>query len=234
LSQSFDKDVIIRNVLELIHGRLGRRARYCLCAGTKLVIQYCVGDYREAAIPGKEVVRDSVVWKAFEEGKALNFTHPSQTKGYQHTLQEQVKVKAAVPLKYVDPIRQQERKFGVLVVDSGKKGTPITEDEFVYLLVMADLVAEALGKAELLRELIESYEKRRELIVTLADYLRNRFMTIGGFARRLHRKLRSGEAKEYALIISDEVRKLEERLETIEGIFKEEEKRVGRSGGRES
>jgi signal transduction histidine kinase len=99
---------------------------------------------------------------------------------------------------------------------------------------MADLVAEALSKAELLRELIESYEKRRELIITLADYLRNRFMAIGGFARRLHRKLRSGEAKEYALIISDEVRKLEERLETIEGIFKEEEKRVGRSGGREA
>ena len=229
LSQSFDRDVIITRALEHINSRLGKRARYCVYEGTKLVIKYCVGEYREAVNPGEEIVRDSVVWRAFEEGKALNFMHPSQSNGYHHTLKEQVKVKAAVPLKYVDPRTQQEVKFGVLVVDSGQKGTPITEDEFAYLLVMADLVAETVGKAELIQELIESYEKRRELIITMADYLRNRFMAIGGFARRLHEKLQSGEEKNYALVISKEVEKLEERLEAIEGMFKEEEKRVGRA-----
>jgi hypothetical protein len=228
LSQSFDKDVIIRRVLAHIHRRLGRRARYCVYEGIKLIIKYCVGDYREDVDPGKEIVRDSVVWKAFKEGKALNFIHPSQSNGYQHTLKEQVKVKAAVPLKYVDPRTQQEVKFGVLVVDSGKEGTPITEEEFAYLLVMADLVAETVGKSDLIRELIESYEKRRELIITMTDYLRNRSMVIGGFARRLHKKLRAGKEKMYAMVISNEVEKLEKRLEDIEGMFKEEEKRFGK------
>jgi len=229
LSQSFDRDIIIRRVLTHINSRLGKRARYCVYEGTKLVIRYCVGEYCENVDPGKEIVRESVVWKAFEGGKALNLVHPSQSDGYHHTLKEQVKVKAAVPLIYVDPRTQQEMKFGVLVVDSGKRGTPITEDEFAYLLVMADLVAETVGKAELVGELIESYEKRRELILTMTDYLRNRFVAIGGFARRLHKKLRSGEEKRYALVISNEVEKLEERLEALEGMFKEEEKRVGRA-----
>jgi len=205
LNLSFDKDVIIRRVLEHIHRRLGKRARYCVYKDSKLVIRYCVGDYREDVEPGKEIIRDSVVWRAFKEGKAMNFIHPSQSSGYQHTLREQVKIKAAVPLKYVDPRTQQEVKFGVLVVDSGERGAPITEDEFAYLLVMADLVAETIGKSELVRELIESYEKRREMILTMTDYLRNRFMTIGGFARRLHKKLRSGEAKREAMVISNEV-----------------------------
>ena len=226
LSLSFDKDVIIRSVLEHIHRRLGKRARYCVYEGMKLVIKYCIGDYREDINPGKEIVRDSVVWRTFKEGKALNFIHPSQSNGYQHTLREQVKIKAAVPLKYVDPRTQQEVKFGVLVVDSGERGIPISEDEFAYLLVMADLVAETIGKSELVRELIESYEKRREMIITMTDYLRNRFTAIGGFARRLHKKLRSGEAKMDAMVISNEVEKLEERLETIERMFREEEKRI--------
>lgn len=193
---------------------------------SKLVIQYCVGEYREQVEIGKEIVRESVVWKAFEEGKALNFIQPSQTDGYQHTLKEQVKIKAAVPLIYVDPRTQQEMKFGMLVIDSGKKGTPITDDEFSYLLIMADLVAETVGKSELVQELIESYEKRREMILTMTDYLRNRFMAIGGFAQRLHKKIRSGEAKRDALVILNEVEKLEERLEIIEAMFREEEKRI--------
>jgi hypothetical protein len=229
LSQSFHKDIIIRRVLAHINSSLGKRARYCVCEGTKLVIQYCVGEYREHVEPGKEIVRESVVWKAFEEGEALNCIHPSQSNGYQHTLQDQVKIKAAVPLIYVDPRTQQEMKFGMLVIDSGKKLTPITEDEFAYLLVMADLVAETVGKSELVRELVELYEKRGEMIITMTDYPRDRFMAIGGFARRLHKKIRSGEAKRDAMLISNEVEKLEERLETIEGMFREEEKRIGRS-----
>jgi len=229
LSQSLDKDTIIKSVLAHISRRLGKRARYCVYKDSKLVIQYCVGEYRENVEHGKEIIKESVVWKAFEGGKALNVIHPSQCDGYRHTLKEQVKTKAAVPLIYVDPRTQRQVKFGILVIDSGKKGTPITDDEFAYLLVMADLVAETVGKSELVRELMESYEKRREMIITMTDYLRNRFMTIGGFARRLHKKLRSGETKKDAKVISDEIEKLEERLETIEAMFKEEEKRIGRS-----
>jgi hypothetical protein len=229
LSQSLDKDIIIKRVLAYINRRLGKRARYCVYKDSKLVIEYCVGEYREHVEPGKEIIRESVVWEAFEAGQAVNFVHPSQSNGHQHTLKDQVKIKAAVPLKYVDPRTQQEVKFGILVIDSGKRGTPITDDEFAYLLVMSDLMAETIGKSQLVQELIESYKKRREMIITMTDYLRNRFMAMGGFARRLHKKLRSGEAKSDAMVILKEIEQLEERLKAIEEMFKEEEKRIGQS-----
>ncbi|MFW6115122.1 MAG: hypothetical protein ACOC6E_02365 [Thermodesulfobacteriota bacterium] len=227
LSQSLDKDFIIQRVLVHINRRLGKRARYCVYKDSKLVIQSCVGEYSEYVEPGREIVRESVVWNVFKRGEPVNFVHPSQSNGHQHTLKDQVKIKAAVPLSYVDPRTQRAVKFGILVIDSGKKGTPITEDEFAYLLVMADLMAETIGKAKLVDELLESYEKRREMIITMTDYLRNRFMAIGGFARRLHKRLRSREEKYEAMIISKEIEQLEERLKTIEEMFKEEEKRIG-------
>jgi len=226
LSQSLDKDIIIKRVLAHINRRLGKRARYCAYKDSKLVIQCCVGEYSEYVEPGREILQESVVWEAFEKGKPVNFIHPSQSNGHQHTLKDQVKIKAAVPLSYVDPRTQQQVKFGILVIDSGKKGTPITEDEFAYLLVMADLMAETIGKSELVDELMESYEKRREMIITMTDYLRNRFMAIGGFARRLHKKLHTREEKNDAMIISKEIEQLEERLKNIEEMFKEEEKRI--------
>ena len=52
-----------------------------------------------------------------------------------------MKIKAVVPLRYVDPRTHQEVKFGVLVVDSGKEQAPITEEEFEYLQITADLIA---------------------------------------------------------------------------------------------
>jgi len=68
------------------------------------------------------------------------------------------------------------------------------------------------------------------MIITMTDHLRTGFT-----AHRVvlpvdyTKSFRSGEAKTDAMVISDEVEKLEERLEIIEGMFKEEEKRIGRS-----
>lgn len=224
LGRSFDKEVIIRKALEHINARLSKRARYAVLEDGKLAINSWIGDYENDFQTSKEIVKRSIVWEVFEEGKALNLTDPSQTNGYEHTLKEHVKIKAVVPLRYIDARTQGQVKFGVLVVDSGREQTPINEEEFEYLLIMADLIGEAVGKAELVKALIRSYENREELVKTMAHFLRNRFMVIGGFARRLHKKLREEKTKGYAEIIFKEIGTMEVSLQALEEMWKEEEK----------
>src|SRR4030042_773900 len=119
LTLSFDKAVIIRKALEHIHERLGKRARYAVLEDGHLVITYWVGDYEANFLTTKRIVKKSILWRVFKGGKALNLTAPSQTNGYKHTLKEQVKIKAVVPLRYVDARTQGAGQFGVLGGDSG-------------------------------------------------------------------------------------------------------------------
>jgi K+-sensing histidine kinase KdpD len=226
LSLSFDKDVIIKKALEHVHERLGKRARYAILEDGDLVIMHWVGEYEGNALASKKVAKRSILWDVFTGGKALNLTDPSQTNGYEHTLTEQVKIKAVVPVRYVDARTHQGVKFGVLVVDSGKEQAPITEEEFEYLQIMADLIGEAVGKTVLVRDLIRSYEKREEASKSLAHFLRNRFMVIGGFARRLLKKTDNKEIKGYAETIAREIEEMERSLRTLEEMLQGEEEEL--------
>jgi signal transduction histidine kinase len=228
VSLSLDKDVIVKKTLEHVQERLGKRARYAVLEDDHLVIQHWVGAYDENFLASKKVAKRSILWDVFTAGKALNLTDPSQTNGYEHTLAEQVKIKAVVPLRYFDARTHQEVKFGVLVVDSGKEQSPITEEEFEYLQIMADLIGEAVGKTVLVRELVRSYEKREELTKSMAHYLRNRFMVIGGFARRLCNTAEDGEAKESADTIVREIGELEKSLQVLEKMLQGEEEELQR------
>jgi signal transduction histidine kinase len=226
VSVSLDKDTIIKKALEHIHERLGKRARYAVLEDGHLVITHWVGEYEGNFLASKKVAEKSILWDVFKEGRALNLTAPSQTNGHEHTLTEHVKIKAVVPLRYVDARTHQEMKFGVLVVDSGKEQAPITVEEFEYLQIMADLIAEAVGKAVLVRELIRSYEKREEASKSLAHFLRNRFMVIGGFARRLLKKTDNKEIKGYAETIAREIEEMERSLQALEEMLQGEEEEL--------
>jgi signal transduction histidine kinase len=228
LGRSLDKDLIIRRALEYINERLGKRARYGVLENGKLIIKYWIGDYVEDFQTSMEIVKRSIVWNVFEQGKALNLTEPSQTNGYEHTLKEHVKIKAVVPLKYMDARMQQEVTFGVLIVDSGRQQNPISKEEFEYLLIMAELIGEAVGKAELVNELIRSYKNREELVKAMAHFLRNRFMTIGGFARRLHKIADKKKIKSYSEIIVREIDEMELCLQALEHMWMEEERMAGK------
>lgn len=229
LNLSLDKGVIIKKALGHIHERLGKRARYAVLDDGQLLIVDWIGEYKENFSTAKKVAPKSVLWKAFSEGKALNLTDPSQTNGYEHTLKEQVKIKAIVPLRYVDARTHKEVRFGVLVVDSGREQAPITEEEFEYLQIMADLIGEAAGKAELVKELINSYAQREELVKSMTHYLRNRFMVMGGFARRLYQKIDDGETREYAGIIAKEIVEMEKSLQVLEDMWKREKEEPTRA-----
>jgi hypothetical protein len=229
LTLSLDKEVIIQKSLGHIHERLSKRARYAVLKDGQLLIADWVGEYEANFLTTKKVARKSILWKAFSEGKALNLTIPSQTNGYEHTLKEQVKVKAVIPLRYVDARTHQEVRFGVLVVDSGREQAPITDEEFEYLQIMADLMGEAAGKAELVKELINSYAQREELVKSMTHYLRNRFMVMGGFARRLYQKIDDGETREYAGIIAKEIVEMEKSLQVLEDMWKKEKEEPTRT-----
>lgn len=223
LALSFDKGIIIKKALGHIHERLDKRARCAVLEDGNLILTDWVGEYAGNFLDAKKVARKSILWKVFAGGKALNLTTPSQTNGYEHTLQEHVKIKAVVPLRYVDARTRQEVRFGVLVVDSGKEQTPITEEEFEYLQIMADLIGEAAGKTELVKELISSYAQREELVKSLAHSLRNRFMVIGGFARRLYKKVNDAETKEYAGTIAKAIGEMEKSLQVLENMWSGDE-----------
>ncbi|MBN1253851.1 MAG: GAF domain-containing protein [Deltaproteobacteria bacterium] len=229
VSLSFDKDVIIKKALEHVHERLGKRARYAVLKDGDLMIRHWVGEYKGNVVASQKVAKKSILWDVFTEGKALNLTDPSQINGYEHTLAEHVKVKAIVPLRYVDARTHQEVRFGVLVVDSGTEQAPITEEEFDYLQIMADLIAEAVGKTGLVKELIHSYEKREEASKAFAHFLRNRFMVIGGFSRRLMKKADNKEVKEYAETIAREIEEMERSLQALEEMLQGEEEELQRA-----
>ena len=229
LTLSLDKDTIIKKALEHVHERLGKRARYAVLEDGHLIIRHWVGKYEENFLDSKKVATKSILWDVFTEGKALNLTDSSQSNGHEHTLTEHVKIKAVVPLRFFDPRTHQEVKFGVLVVDSGKEQAPITEEEFEYLQITADLIAEAVGKTGLVRELIRSYEKREEASKSLAHFLRNRFMVIGGFARRLLKKADDKEIKEYAETIAREIDEMEKSLQALEEMLQGEEEELHRA-----
>ena len=229
LTFSLDKDTIIKKALEHVHERLGKRARYAVLEDGYLVIKHWVGEYEGNFLDSKKVAKKSILWDVFTSGKGLNLTDPSQINGHEHTLAEHVKIKAVVPLRYLDARTHQEVKFGVLVVDSGKEQAPITEEEFEYLQITADLIAEAVGKTGLVRELIRSYEKREEASKSLAHFLRNRFMVIGGFARRLLKKADDKEIKEYAETIAREIDEMEKSLQALEEMLQGEEEELHRA-----
>ena len=92
------------------------------------------------------ICRESIVWKVVKEGKPVNLTDGRQTDGYKHTLTEQIKIKAIVPLWYVDSMSQEEKRVGALIVDCGKKGEPISEEDFEYLKTVGELIGSAAGQ----------------------------------------------------------------------------------------
>ena len=78
----------------------------------------------------------------------MNLTDPKEIEGYRHTLAERVKIKAIIPFQYVDSLTQEEIRTGALIVDSGKEGVPISDEDFEYLKVIGELIGAAVGKAQ--------------------------------------------------------------------------------------
>lgn len=183
--------------------------------GDELVLRYWSGEY-EHPLEGTPISRESVVWSVFRGGIPANLTDERQSNGYGHTLKRAVKVKAVIPFGYVDPVTRETKKIGVLVVDSGQDGVPISVQDFEYLKVVGHLVGSVLGKAELLDQFTDSCLRQKKIIGETAHNFRNRMVVIGGLCRRILRlNVDKNLAKDVSLLF-DEVQALERHVKSFE------------------
>jgi GAF domain-containing protein len=215
VSWCMNRDHLIKTCLDHINQRLGKRARYLLMEGDELKLHCWVGRY-ECPIEQVPVHKESIVWRIVEKGEPLNLTDAKEIEGYRHTLAEGVKVKAIIPLRYVDSLTQEEIRVGALIVDSGKKGVPISSEDFEYLKVIGELIGAAVGKAELSEQLIESYRKKEVMVRETADAFRNRITTIGTVSRRILRLAKDISLANETRLLYKEVELLESHLQRFE------------------
>jgi len=219
VSWCIDRDMLVRESLRQIQDRLGKRARCCFLEDGDLVITHWVGEHKDDLTEKRRCLKESIVWDVFKKGVAVNLTDRSSTDGFEHTLREQVKNKAIIPLDYVDALTQQEKRFGVLIVDSGSGQAPVSEADFEYLQTLGDLIGEAAGRGELVRQLIASYERRDEMVKDVAHSFRNRLTAIGGFAKRIARLSQGGDLRRHGELVAREVEKLEKELSRLEHMW---------------
>lgn len=215
VSWCMNRDYLIKTCLDHISQRLGKRARYVLMEGDELKLHCWVGRY-ECPIEQVPVCKESIVWRVVEKGAPVNLTDAHQIEGYRHTLAKGIKIKAIIPLLYVDPLTQEEKRVGALIVDSGKEGVPISAEDFDYLKVIGELIGAAVGKAELSGQLIESYRKKEAMVKQTADAFRNRITIIGTISRRIARLAKDPALARDAELLYGEIRSLESHLERFE------------------
>jgi GAF domain-containing protein len=210
-----DKDYLFQTCLEHLSRRLGQRARCVLLEGDELKMHCWVGKY-DCPIDRVPVCWESIVWKVVENGRPINIRDAREAEGYKHTLLEEVKIKAIIPLWYIDPLTQEEKKVGALIVDCGKGGGPVSDEDFEYLKVVGELIGAAAGKAYLVNQLIEFYRRREAILKETAHNFRNRIAALGGLATRLARQSQGTSFPKEVRAIFEEVQALEAHLERFE------------------
>ncbi|MCX8110295.1 MAG: hypothetical protein N3D15_03480, partial [Syntrophorhabdaceae bacterium] len=156
------------------------------------------------------------VWDTVKKGIPVNLTDPHATNGYTHTLSEPINIKAIIPLSYIDPLTNEQKKLGALIVDSGQEGAPISTEEFEYLQVIGHLLGAIIGRAHLIKLLITSCQRQETILLETAHNFRNRIVAIAGLSRRIAKAARGTELEEKAKRLIEEVEHLEANLVAFE------------------
>jgi hypothetical protein len=215
LGSSTVPEQVVETVLTHLCDRLGKRARCAFLEGDDLRLRFWAGEH-VCPVGGLRIHKDSVVWDVVKKGVAINLTEPRQTNGYKHTLSEPIKIKAVIPLSYVDPLTREERKLGALIVDSGKEGIPISPEDFEYLQVIAELLSAIMGRADLVRQLMASCQRQEAILMETAHNFRNRIAAIGGFSRHIVQHAQGTELADQAARLYSEAKELETHLAQFE------------------
>jgi transcriptional regulator with GAF, ATPase, and Fis domain len=210
-----DRDYLIKTCLDHISQRLEKRARCVLMEEEELKLHCWVGKY-DGPIEQVPIHKESMVWNVMREGKARNLTDPQETEGYRHTLSEAVKIKSIIPLWYVDSSTQEEKVVGALIVDCGKEGSPVSTEDFEYLKAIGELIGAAVGKGELLGQLVKCNREKETMVKETIHGFRNRITTIGTVSQRIERLAENTGLIRDAKILYKEVQALETHLERFE------------------
>jgi hypothetical protein len=161
-----------------------------------LILRDYVGTYHRRPEIGLKVHPESIVWKIFQKGEPVNLTESSSEEERPHSLPEPVTIKAIIPMKVEDPHEGLWRIMGVLVVDAGDSPEPIENRDFQYLKVLGMLISEILERTNLLFMIQKIQTDREKMAQEVAHIFRNRFVVIGGFARRLEKVLLNPNLKQ--------------------------------------
>ncbi|OPY76346.1 MAG: hypothetical protein A4E64_01552 [Syntrophorhabdus sp. PtaU1.Bin058] len=215
LSSSTLPGKVIEMVLNDLSERLGKRARCAFLEGDDLKLRFWAGDH-VCPIEGIQIHKDSIVWDAVKKGAAVNLTDPHQTNGYTHSLSAPIKIKAIIPLSYVDPMTQQKKQLGVLIVDSGEAGVPISEEDFQYLQVIGQLISAIIERAKLVEQLMASCSRQESILMETTHNFRNRIVVIAGFSRQIAQMAQGTKLAEKAALLQEEVKELESNLAVFE------------------
>ena len=215
LSSSTVPEKVVEAVVTHLCERLGKRSRCALLEGDDLRLQFWAGEH-SCPVGGLLVDKNSIVWDVVNKGIALNLTDPRQTNGYTHSLGEPIKIKSIIPLTYVDPITQQKKKLGALIIDSGQEGVPISEEDFEYLQVIGQLISAIAGRTELIEQLMTSCRRQEAILLQTAHNFRNSIAVIGGFSQRIAQLTIDKELAAKATHLHEEVKTLEAHLAEFE------------------
>jgi signal transduction histidine kinase len=128
----------------------------------------------------------------------------------------------------------KEKVVGVVVVDNGLSGRSIGNDDLRFLQLFINQAGMAIENSMLYNRLEDANRSLRdaqeqliqgerlatigEMAAGIAHELKNPLVSIGGFARRLEKKIPEGSSeREYAATIVNEVKRLEKMLSEILG-----------------
>jgi len=135
------------------------------------------------------------------------------------------------------PIRNKGRLIGVLELVNKRGPSPFTQDDLEFLTIASNQIGIAIANARLYKRLHEKFtltqaelKKAQEQLVRterlsalaelsagVAHEVRNPVMSIGGFARRLKKRLQSDPTLEaYVDIILKEADRLEQMVKDVE------------------
>jgi GAF domain-containing protein len=215
LSSNSAPEKVIEAVVSHLCERLGKRCRCALLEGDDLKLRFYGGEHG-CAVGGLAVDKDSIVWDVVKKGIAVNLTDPHQTNGYTHSLAVPIKIKCIIPLTYVDPITEEKKKLGALIVDSGREGVPISEEDFEYLQIVGQLISAIAGRAELIQQLMTSCHRQEAILMQTAHNFRNSIAIIGGFSRRIAQLTVDKGLAAQATHLHEEVKTLEAHLVEFE------------------
>ncbi len=153
--------------------------------------------------------------------RAFNITDAAAHSSVPAWLMQTLKVNSFATV----PLVVKDRVIGVILVDNMFNQRPITEADLRFLTMFANQAALAIENAIIhsnletmnkdmraLHEQLVQAEKMAALGAMIAEItheIRNPLVSIGGFTRRLAKKLQSGEDKKYIDIILSEVNRLE-------------------------
>ncbi|HEX7126278.1 MAG TPA: GAF domain-containing protein, partial [Thermodesulfobacteriota bacterium] len=136
------------------------------------------------------------------------------------------------------PLLAKGRALGVILVDNRFNQRPITNEDLRFLLMFANQAGLAVESATLYRNLEVANREQRamhqrlvqneklaalgEMAAQVAHEIRNPLVSIGGFARRLHKRIGDDSPdRAYTEIILKEVSRLERILNEILAFSKE-------------